>query len=182
MLSNDLYYFYDEDYSCFSCFVNNCINGYRNITYVKQQQAIDSSFTLEKSKTPEHTYIALNNAIEPSIQLYKFLQDSGKFDEKQLLSFSNYISLRRFPNHFRLLWIHDGKKEIAIYKEVFDYIIANPSNINGIVTNEMIEQFQQQYKLYEEDLERYADETVEERRDRLKKERVAKGQRAIRFP
>ena len=81
-----------------------------------------------------------------------------------------------------MLWIHDGKKEIAIYKEILDYIIANPSNINNIVTNEMIEQFQQQYKLYEEDLERYADETVEERRDRLNKERVAKGQRAIRFP
>ena len=184
MLSNRLYYFFDENekYSSFSCFVNDCINGYRNITYVKQQQAIDSSFTLEKSKTPKHTYIALNNAIKPSIQLYRSLQDSGQFNEDQLSSFSNYLLLRGFPNHFRLIWVRDGKQEIDIYKEIFDYLIANPSNTNNIVTDEMIEEFQQRYKEYLKDTEKYGNETIEERRDRLNKEIVARGGRAIRYP
>ena len=176
MLSDDLYY---DNYSYF---VNKCINGYRNITYIKQQQTIDSNFTLEKSKNPKHTYMALNNAIEPSIQLDKFLQDSGKFDRDQLSSFSNYLLLRRFPNHFRLIWVRDGKQEIDIYKEIFDYIVANPSNINNIVTDEMIEEFQQQYKEYIEDAKKYGNETIEERRDRLNKEIVARGGRAMRFP
>jgi DNA polymerase III subunit alpha len=147
MLSDDLYY---KDYSYF---VSNCINGYRNITYVKQQQSIDSSFTLEKSKTPEHTYIVLNNAIEPSIQLYKSLQDSGEFSEEQLLSFSYYLESRYFPNPFKNIWVQEHQmKHIAPQKEIFDYIIVNPSLINNVVSQEIIEEFQQQYKTYQEDL------------------------------
>ncbi len=148
MLSNQLYYFVDknEEYSCFSCFVNNCINGYRNITYVKQQQVLDSSFTLEKSKTPEHTYNALNNAIEPSIQLYKTLQESGEFNEKQLLSFSHYLELRRFTNPFRNFHGR-GEKDITAQKEIFDYITTiHTDNISNIVTDEMIEEFQSNTK------------------------------------
>ena len=182
MLSNHLYYCFDDrDYSCFSLFVNDSINGYRNITYVKQQQTIDSSFTLEKSKTPKHTYIALNNAIEPSIQLYKSLQDSGKFDEEQLLSFSRYLEFRYFDNCYREIYAQETK-HIQAQKEIFNYIIANPSNINNIVTHEMIEEFQQRYKEYQEDAEKFGNETIEQRRDRLNQERVAKGIRAIRYP
>lgn len=154
MLSNRLCYYSDErDYSCFSRFVNDCINGYRNITYV-EQQAIDSSFTLEKSKTPEHTYIALNNAIEPSIKLYKFLQNSDKFDEEQLASFSIYLRLRRFSNPPKDGYGR-GTENITAQKEIFDYIIANSSNTNDIVTDEMIEEFQQRYQEYLEDAEKY---------------------------
>jgi DNA polymerase III subunit alpha len=151
MLSSDLDFFYDGNYSNFSCFVNNCINGYRNITYVKEQQAIDSSFTLEESKTPKHTYIALNNAIEPSIQLYKSLQDLGKFSEEQLLSFSHYLRYCQFSNFSKNIWVKE-MKNIAPQKEIFDYIIANSSLINNVVSQEIIEEFQQQYQTYQEDL------------------------------
>nr|WP_081942808.1 DNA polymerase III subunit alpha [Myxosarcina sp. GI1] len=146
MLSNDLYYFYDEDYSCFSFFVSNCINGYRNITYVKQQHEIDSSFTKEKGKTPKHTYIALTNAFEPSIQLYKSLKESGDFSENQLLYFSDYMKFRRITNRFRNACGEERINPLQETKKVFDYIIANLNNINNIVTNEMIEQFQELYK------------------------------------
>lgn len=175
MLSDRLYYFVDKDeeYSCFSCFVNDCINGYRNITYVKQQQALDNNFTLEESKTPKHTYIALNNAIKLSIQLYKLLQSSNKFSEKQLLSFSHYLLSRQFTNPFRDIYAR-GEENVAACKQIFDYIIIDPSNISNIVTNEMIEEFQQRYKIYQEDADKYGNETVEERGDRLNKERIAK--------
>ncbi|MGL5804701.1 MAG: LAGLIDADG family homing endonuclease, partial [Xenococcaceae cyanobacterium] len=175
MLSDDLYY---ENYSEF---VNECINGYRNITYVKQQQLIDNSFTLEKAKTPEHTFIALNNAIKPSLQLYKSLQDSNKFNEDQLLSFRRYLRFRYFDNCFREIFAQETE-HLAAQKEIFDYIIANPSNINGIVTNEMIEEFQQQYKIYQEDSKKYGHETVEERRERLNQERIEKGLKPVIFP
>ena len=182
MLSNHLYYnFDDKDYSCFSRFVNDSINGYRNITYIKQQQAIDSSFTLEKSKTPKHTYIALNNAIEPSIKLYKFMQNLGKFEEEELISFSHYLLFRRFSNPFKNGYGR-GAENITAQRKIFDYIIVNLGNINNIVTDEMIEEFQQRYKEYQEDAKKYGDETIEERRDRLNQERVAKGGRAIRYP
>jgi len=183
MLSDQLYYLVDKDeeYSNFSCFVNDCINGYRNITYVRQQQAVDSSFVLEKSKTAKHTYFALNNSIQPSIQLYKFLQETGKFNEEQLLSFSSYLQSRRFANCYREIYAQ-RTKDITAQKEIFDYIIANPGNVNNIVTNEMIEEFQEQYKTYQQNAEKYGHETIEERRDRLNKERVAKGFNLVRFP
>ena len=176
MSSYQLYYYVDrdEEYSSFSWFVNNSINGYRNITYVKQQQVIDSSFTIEKSTTPKHTYLALNDSIEPSIKLYNFLHDSGKFSDKQLLSFSKYSLLRRFTNPFRD-YHRRGEENITVQKEIFDYIIANPSNIGKIITNEMTEEFQQQYQEYQEDAKKYGDETIEEKRDRLNQEIIAKG-------
>ncbi|MEO0935020.1 MAG: hypothetical protein AAFY21_15115, partial [Cyanobacteria bacterium J06641_2] len=54
MLSKNLYY---DNYSDF---VNICINGYRNETYIRQRQELDNSFTAEESTTPEHTYLALS--------------------------------------------------------------------------------------------------------------------------
>ena len=117
-------------------------------------------------KIVEHQmYTALNNAIEASIQLYKFLQDSAQFDEKQLWSFSIYLESRSFLNPYRDIY---GRKNehIAAQKEIFDYIIANLNNTNNIVTNEMIEEFQQRYKEYREDAEKYGHETIEQRRDK----------------
>ena len=38
LLSKSIYY---QNYSDF---LNNCINGYRNITYIKQQQTLDKNF------------------------------------------------------------------------------------------------------------------------------------------
>lgn len=100
-----------------------------------------------------------------------------------MLDFSDYLLLRRFPNPFRYFWAGDQQKKIiAVYKEIFDYIIANLNNINDIVTDEMLAQFQQQYQEYLEDAQKYGDETIEQKRDRLNQRLVANGQRAIRFP
>ena len=148
MLSSDLYFFYDEnnfsndpDYWNFSYFINNCINGYRNITYVKQQKKLDNSFNWEKSATPEHTYIALNNAVEPSIKLYKILQNLGRFDVNQLYNFSSYMERFCFNKK-------SEDREIDEIKEIFDYITSRLNNIDNILTNEVVEEFQQNYKIY----------------------------------
>ena len=161
-------------YKNHSYFVRNCINDYRNITYVKQQQAIDSNFTLEQAKTPKHTYIALNTVIKQALQLEKFLNESNQFDKKQLLSFGRYLGGRYFRNYFRILSVGGtpseiaAQKEIFSYKEIFDYIVANPEYINELVSQEMIDEFDRHYKTYQEDAKKYADETIEQRRERLK--------------
>ena len=182
MLSESIYY------EKFSPFVNDCINGYRNITYVKQQQAIDSNFNIEQAKTPKHTYIALNTVINQALQLEKFLKESNQFDENQLFSFSRYLERRYFRNYFRILSGGGtpgeiaSKKDIFSCKEIFDYIIANPEYINELVSQKMIDEFNQQYKTYQKDAKKYAQETLEERRVRLNQELAVRGIRAMRFP
>ena len=42
-------------------------------------------------------------------------------------------------------------------------ITANPSNINELVSQKMIEEFQEQYLIFQEDSKKYADETIEQR-------------------
>ena len=135
LLSEDIYY---ENYSC--C-INNCINGYRNITYIKQQQALDKSFVAAMNKTHEHTFISLHNGIKLSLKLYKFLKQNG-FDEDKLLNFSAYTRWRSFPHPLRTYKISGEKEGIAAQKEIFDFIASYPNPIKEIVTDEMIEQFQ----------------------------------------
>ena len=159
-MSKSIYY---QDYSYF---LNNCINGYRNITYIKQQQALDKSFVAAMNKTYEHTFVSLHNGINLSLKLYKFLKRSG-FDEKKLLSFSVYLRHRTFPHPLRTYKISGEKERIAAQKEIFDFITSRPNSVKEIVTDEMIEQFQKQYIQYKENLERYGNETFEEKLARL---------------
>ncbi|MEL6931149.1 MAG: hypothetical protein AAFO95_21390 [Cyanobacteria bacterium J06600_6] len=164
MLSKNLYY---DNYSDF---VNICINGYRNETYIRQRQELDNSFTAEESTTPEHTYLALSTAIEQALKLEKFLQKSGKFSEDKLIDFSCYISSLNLPNYYRDCHVRNPNiEQVAVLKEIIDYIIANPSNINELVSQETIDEFERQYKTYQKDSERYKHETIEERRDRFNK-------------
>ena len=145
MLSKDLSFFYDEnDYSNFFVFVNDCINGYRNITYVKQQQVMDSNFTWEEGTTPKHTYTALNNAIAQSIKLYESLRDLDKFGDKHLLGFSHYLRYHRFSNRFRDP--NERTEHIEAVKDIFDCIVANPDIANNIVTEKIVSEFRQQYR------------------------------------
>ena len=155
LLSGSIYY---QDYSDF---LNNCINGYRNITYIKQQQALDKSFVAAMNKTYEHTFVSLHNGINLSLKLYKFLKRSG-FDEKKLLSFSVYLRYRNFPHLLSTYKISGEKQGIAAQKEIFDFIASHPNPVKEIVTDEIIEQFQKQYIQYKENLERYSNETFEE--------------------
>ena len=155
-------------YENYSHFVNICINGYRHVIYVRQQQELDSSFTIEQANTPKHTYVALNIAIKQALQLEKSLNESGNFSEDELITFSRYLSSQRFPNYFRDFYVRNiNIEQIATLKVIFDYITTNPSNINELVSQKMIEEFQEQYLIFQEDFKKYADETIEQRRDRL---------------
>ena len=179
--SNNLSLYFDNwmlsrtiEYDNYSVFVNNCINGYRNITYVKQQQAIDSNFTSEDVTTPKHTYIALNNAIAPSIELYESLCDACKFDEKHLISFSYYLGSHSFLNHFRDFSARKPE-HIESVKDIFDYVVAHPNIAGSIVTEEIVTEFQQQYRIYQEDSKKYANETKGEKYYRLNMDLISQG-------
>ena len=161
ILSKDIYY---EE---FPDFINNCINGYRNITYIKQQQALDKSFTAATAKTLEHTFVSLNNGIKLSFMLYELLKDRGKFDESELLSFSAYMRWRNVPYFSRVYTLSEKeRKQVAAQKEIFDYISADTNTVKDIVPNEIIE-FQKQYARYRKSLYKYGKEALEEKLDRL---------------
>jgi len=98
------------------------------------------------------------------------LQKSGKFSEDKLIDFSCYISSLNLPNYYRDCHVRNPNiEQVAVLKEIIDCIIANPSNINELVIQETIDEFERQYKTYQQDSERYKHETIEERRDRFNK-------------
>ena len=128
--------------------VNRCINGYRNITYVKKQQKLDKNFSLEESKAPEHTSIALSEGIPACKKLFNFLEEEGRFNEDEISYFSIYLGHRNFQNPYRSSFMTVGEETIKIQKAFFDYLSANFNDNNGIITSEMLEQFEQQYQEY----------------------------------
>lgn len=119
MLSKSLYY---DNYSDF---VNICINDYRNETYIRQQQELDNSFTTEQATTPKHTYFALSTAIKQALKLEKFLQELGNFGENKLIMLNRYLSSRG----------------------IFDSVMADQSQINQLVSQQEIAEFERQDKI-----------------------------------
>lgn len=141
MLSNRL------NYDAFPNSVNNCINGYRNITYVKKiQKTLDENFSAEQAKTLEHTYNSLHEGICLCNSLFKSLRERG-FEEKILSSFGSYLYGLGFP-HPKTIHIVREEERIERIKKVFDYITTHPEIINDVVTSEMIDNFYQNYQKY----------------------------------
>ncbi|MGL5940098.1 MAG: hypothetical protein ACRC2S_06870 [Waterburya sp.] len=138
------------DYDTFPKFVNNCINGYRNITYIKQEQhKSNGNFTAAEAKTPKHTRIALSTGIRSCNQLYQSLQEVKKFNEDILLEFSIYLKNRILFESSNTFPESDEKQRITNIKEIFDYLSVYYNNTNDILTNEMLEQFEKQYQRYQ---------------------------------
>lgn len=133
MLSNSLWY------DAYPNSINFCINGYRNITYIKKiQKKIDKNFSAEQAKTLEHTRIALDEGICFCNSLFKSLRKEGEFNEKILVSLGAYIGKYFSPD----------RQSVNDLEKVFNYISAHPKLIDSIVTTEMIEDFHQSYQEY----------------------------------
>ncbi|MEM9274227.1 MAG: hypothetical protein AAGA80_14870 [Cyanobacteria bacterium P01_F01_bin.143] len=162
-------------YNNLSLSLERCINGYRNITYVKQQQILDKNFSLEDSQTLEHTYLALGKGISACKKLFKSLEE-GRFNKREISSFSMYLENRYFMNPFRDCYFSLGeepkglsqlcfnsfdKDKVKSQKEILNYLSKNYHEKNEIITNELIEQFKQEYQKYLSD----------KRTDRRKKRR-----------
>ncbi len=137
-------------YNDVSLSLRRCINGYRNITFVKKQQTLDLNFSLEDSKTQKYTYLALSEGITACKKLFKFLEKENKFNKDQILYLGIYLGHRNFPNSdpespYKILL---GGDILEIQKEVFDYLSKNYPEISDIVTDEMLEEFHQRYEEY----------------------------------
>ena len=131
-------------YDAFSSFTNNCLNGYKNITYPKYLQRISS---LENEPTPKNFRIAISDGIRLCRDLEKSLKQGG-FNEAKLLSFGSYLRIRPLPKISKEYQINIDKERIDNIKEVFDRIITNPEITNDAVTTEMIEEFEESYREY----------------------------------
>ena len=88
---------------------------------------------LEKAKTPKHTYIAINTAMNIAVELENLLIKSGRFSEDQLTSFGKYIESQYLDYRLHPLTQERKVKNINNQKEIFDYIIANPNLISELV-------------------------------------------------
>lgn len=155
-------------YDRFSVFVNNCINGYRNFTYVERQQENNPNSSLADIYTLEHTRKALSEGIPSCKKLETFLQRKADFSQKQIGNFGVYLRDRNFTNPYDYSYTVSGMLEaIQNQKLIFNYLSENPHNLSNLVTSKMIEEFFTSYTSYLDDRAKYGEETFEQRRDRL---------------
>ena len=85
-------------YDRLSNFANNCVNGYRNLTYVEGKQE-ESDFTLTDLQI-EHTREALTKGIASCNKLESFLQSEANFSQEQIDDFGIYMRSRKFTNPY----------------------------------------------------------------------------------
>lgn len=142
-------------YNDFPIFVNNCINGYRNVIYVRHiQQTIDKDFSIKQSQSLEHTRIALQNGIILGCDLHRLLTRKSrftrknKFTEDELLVFSAYLRSHRLHSAATVSIRQNEKQKINSVKKIFDYLRAQAKNINRSLLNQTIQQFDLEYEKY----------------------------------
>ena len=155
-------------YDRLSVFVNNCVNGYRNFTYVERQQESNPNFSLADLYTLEHTQKALSEGIPSCKKLEILLQRQANFSQKQIDNFGVYLRDRNFTNPYDYAYTESGMLEaIENQKLIFNYLRENPHNLSNLVTSKIIGEFFTSYTNYLDDRAKYGEETFEQRRDRL---------------
>ncbi|MEM8722486.1 MAG: hypothetical protein AAGE84_24870 [Cyanobacteria bacterium P01_G01_bin.39] len=129
-------------------FVNYCINDYRNITYVQQlNKRRDIEINLADSQTRKHTKIALHQGIKGCNKIYNLLRQNANFNETKLLKLGIYMNWRDKINSNNRLTNYLNSQDIIELKEIFDYLKVNQHQSQEIISNDIIEQFQQEYEL-----------------------------------
>lgn len=155
------------DYDRLSNFANNCVNGYRNLTYVERKQEKNPDFTLADLQI-EHTREALTKSIASCNKLESFLQSETNFSQEQIDDFGVYLRSRRFTNPYNYVGTIGGMLEaIQNQKLIFDYLKGNPHSFSDLITFKMMNEFFISYAGYLNDRAKYNEETFEQRRNRL---------------
>lgn len=155
-------------YDRLSNFANNCVNGYRNFTYVEHKQEETPGFSLSDLQTVKYTREALTEGIVACRDLEIFLQRKANFNQKAIDNFGVYLREPRFTNPYDYSYTVTGMLEsIQNQKSIFDYLSENHHNFSNLVTSKMIDKFSAGYASYLDDRAKYGEETFEQRRDRL---------------
>lgn len=98
--SNNWLYSRSIGYDRLSVFANNCVNGYRNFTYVERKQEENPGFSLSDLQTLEYTREALTKGITACEDLESFLQSEANFTQEQIGKFGVYLRSRSFTNPY----------------------------------------------------------------------------------
>lgn len=145
-------------YDRLSVFANNCVNGYRNFTYVERKQEENPEFSLSDLPTLGHTREALTEEITACRNLEVFLQKKANFTQKAIGNFGVYLRDRRFTNPYDYAHTVRGMLEsIQNQKSIFDYLSENPHKFSNLVTYRMINEFSAGYASYLNDRAKYGE-------------------------
>ncbi|MEO0924773.1 MAG: hypothetical protein AAFY63_02755 [Cyanobacteria bacterium J06643_13] len=135
------------DYANLPKFTNYCLNDYRNITYLEQQKETNPKFTLADSQSSIHTRRAISEGIAGCTNVYNRLKQENRFSDEELLKLGAYLRIRRrLDSNYRLT--HNlFKEDIIIIKEIFNYLEIDRDRFKDIISDTMLQQFQEEYDL-----------------------------------
>ena len=135
------------DYKNLPNFTNYCLNDYRNITYPERQKETNPEFSVADSQSLIHTKKSITQGRQGCTKIYNRLNKESRFSDEELLKLGTYLRIRRkLDSNFRLTR-YLTKEDIIRIKEILDYLKEDYDRFQNIISDTMLQQFQNEYDL-----------------------------------